>query len=338
MPRDLSKPFTLYWSSLDTFEGCPQSFLWKKGWGAIDVGGGPGRKKPVPVQKSEHHAVMGTAIQAVIERFYNDGLWKILTPMELRDRLLEMGKEEFRLECARRFIDWRLCEPREEQEKLVLDGILGYMKTMKAHKLLGPYAKCEVDMVGYVNKYTPIGGRADLTIRRDTEPRKGVTILDGKNGKRYKDGKGGWMTYTDPDQLRWYALCFYLVYRQQPDHLGFIYYRYPYGAPCINPDGVATGETEEGVVWVPFTQEDLKGLAQRAVDARKKMDKEKFEATPNPKTCRFCDYETVCPQRTEQKDQNRRGPKSSKMPSEMVNATGFTILNFGGDPNPTSGE
>lgn len=325
------KSFTLYWSSLDRFENCGQNFLWSRGWGTIDVGGGPGQKKPKPIQKSEHHAVMGTAIQAVIEKFYNEGLWKILAPMELRDRLLEMGKEEFRLECSRRFIDWRLCEPREEQEKLVLDGILGYMKTMKAHKLLGPYARCEVDMVGYVNKYTPIGGRADLTIRRDTEPRLGVTILDGKNGKRYKDGKGGWMTYTNPDQLRWYALCFYLMYRKLPDYLGFLYYRFPYGAPVIDPDGVDTGKTEEGVEWVTFTLEDLKGLAQRAVDARKAMDKEKFQATPSSKTCRFCDYETVCPDRGTQKEQNRRGPNKNSTPDEMLNSNGFISLNFGGD-------
>lgn len=318
--------FTCYWSSLDLYEGCPQGFLWNKGWGLIDVGGGPGKKKPKPLQKSEHHAVMGTVIQAVIERFYNDELWRSVPPLELMDRLMDMADEAFKLELARRFIDWRLADTREEMEQVIKDGIRGYMKTMKAHRLLGPYAQAEVDLVGYVDAKTPIGGRADLIIRREAEPNLGVTILDGKNGKRYKDGKGGWMTFTDPDQLRWYALCFWLVHKKFPDRLGFVYYRYPYGQTVINPQGFPTDKTEEGVVWVPFTQDDIDGLAQRAVDARKGMDTEMFPAKPDPKQCRFCDYESVCPERQAQKEGNRRTPSALRNPtaSEMVQRSGDT--------------
>ena len=296
--------FTLYWSSLDMYEKCPQSFLWNKGWGVIDVGGGPGQKKPKPYKKSEHHAVMGTVIQAVVERFYNDELWNVLQPMMLRDRLLELADEYLRLELAKRFVDWRLAGmTREEMAKTVRDGILGYMRTMKAHRLLGPYAKAELDMVAYVNKWTPIGGRADLVVRRDDT---GTTIVDGKNGRRYKDGK----IQVDPDQLRWYALCFWLSYHQMPDRLGFVYYRYPSGDPILDADGKDTGAKEPGVEWIPYTRDDLKGLAQRAVDARKAMNKERFQATPDWRACRYCDYESVCPERQSQKANNRRSPKS----------------------------
>ena len=68
--------FTLYWSSLERYEQCPQKFLWYRGWGVIDVGGGPGNKKPKPKRSSEHHAVMGKVIQAVIEDLYNEEWWK----------------------------------------------------------------------------------------------------------------------------------------------------------------------------------------------------------------------------------------------------------------------
>ena len=320
------RAFTLYWSSLDTFEGCPQRFLWGRGWGAIDVGGGPGRPKPKPVQKSEHHAVLGTVIQAVVERFYSDALWASLGPEVLRERLLQLADEHFKLEIARRFIDWRLSPTRQEMEQTIRDGVLGYMKTLKAHRLLGSYAKAEVDLVGYVNNYTPIGGRADVVIKRDQDPNKGTMIIDGKNGKRYKDGHGGLKTYTDPDQLRWYALCFYLAYHHLPDRLGFCYYRYPYGSPALDANGRPTGKTEEGIEWVTFTQEDLKGLAQRAVDARKGMDFEKFPAKPDPQGCRFCDYDTVCPERVGQKDQNRRSPGKQQRFEDVANLKGFTLL------------
>jgi len=331
MPID----FTLYWSNLVRYEDCPQCFLWNRGWGAIDLGGGPGRKKPKPEEKSRHHAVMGIVIQAVIERFYNDELWRLLTPVQLRQRLSEMAKSELKLELARGYIDWRVSPTREELEELIHKGIMGYMKTLKHHRFLGPYAKAEVDLVGYANKYTPIGGRADVIIRRkDT----GITILDGKNSKRYKSRVASepWMTYTDPDQLRWYALCFYLAYRAFPDRLGFTYFRYPYGQPMVDLQGdpilddAGVQKVEEGVVWVTFTKEDLKGLRQRAIDARKGMDKERFEANPSPQNCKFCDYISVCPERQAQIASNRRRKKGDV----LAGTTGFQLMDFEGGPKP----
>ncbi len=308
------KPFTLYWSSLALYEDCPQKFLWSKGWGIIDVGGGPGRKKPLPIKKSEHHAILGIAIQWAIERFYNDELWRTLDPETLKKRLLELADEIFRIELSKKYVDWRevgdRMDGREGLERLIRDAIMGYMRTMKHHRLLGPYAKAEVEYLAYVNKYTPIGGRADMVIRREDT---GVTILDGKNSKRYKDPKTGkyTLTYTDPDQLRWYALLFYLTYKKMPDRLGFIYYRYPYGTPIVSENVMEGDGIEEGVDWVQFTMDDLKGLAKRAVDAMKGMDREKFAPKPSPQNCKFCDYESVCPERMAQKESNRRGPRNS---------------------------
>ncbi len=323
----MAKPFTLYWSSLALFEGCPQQFLWSKGWGTIDLGRGPGRGKQRPVKKSEHHAVLGTVIQYVIERFYNDELWRTLPPQQLRDTLLDIAEQSLKLEIARRFVDWRLAPPMEELRQIIRDGVMGYMRTLKAHMLLGPYARAEVEMLGYVDQDTPIGGRADMIIRRDDT---GVTILDGKNSKRYKDGKNGYATYTDPDQLRWYALLYYMDKQVLPDRLAFVYFRYPAGMPILDEEGQPTGETETGVTWVPCTLEDVKGLAQRAVKARQAMEKELFEATPHWKQCKFCDFETICQQRQDQKESNRRpskDPLKGKLDPKLFESDLFT---FGG--------
>ena len=323
------KSFTLYWSSLTTYEDCPQRFLWSRGWGAIDCGGGPGRRKPIAEKRSAHHAVMGIAIQEAIELFYNEELWKTLAPPILRAKLLDLARKAFDRELTRSYVDWRVAPPRDELWQLVRNGVLGYMRTLKAHMLLGPYAKAEVDLVAYIDKWNPVGGRADVILRRESEPYIGVSILDGKNSKRYKDGKGGLMTFTDPDQLRWYAMLYYLCYRKMPDRVGFTYFRYPYGDPVLDVEGKETGELEPGVEWVEFTMEDLKGLAQRAVDARKGMNKEKFEATPTPKTCKFCDWEKECPERKAQKAANRRTrkPKSDSL-AEIHTEAG--MLTFGG--------
>jgi predicted RecB family nuclease len=176
---------------------------------------------------------------------------------------------------------------------------------MKAHKFIGPYAKAEVGLVGWIDQYTQVGGRADLIIRRDDS---GLTILDGKNTKR-KD--------PDPDQLRWYALLFKLSYKQVPERIGFVWYRFPY-----NED---TGES--GVEWVPFTDEDLEGIAQRVVQARLSMRKGKFDPTPTPTNCKYCDFETVCEARKTQREFNaaRRRPKEEK-PKEAAGPDGFGDL------------
>jgi hypothetical protein len=116
--------------------------------------------------------------------------------------------------------------------------------------------------LAYIDKWNPIGGKLDFLIRRDDEPLKGITILDGKNAA--SRGK-----YTDPDQLRFYALTFYLQSGVMPDRLGFVYFRFPYGyIPPESewekgPDGTPIKpEPETGIEWIPFTRDDLTGIAQ----------------------------------------------------------------------------
>ena len=253
---------------------------------------------------------MGVAIQWAIERFYNDELWRSLDPETLKRRLLQLSDDMFRLELDKRFISWNEVGTREDLQNMIHEAVMGYMKTLKQHRLLGPYAKAEVELLGYINKYTPVGGRADVIVRREDT---GITILDGKNSKRYQDPKTKkyTLTHTSPDQLRWYALCFYLTYRALPDRLGFVYYRYPYGKPILDEKGNDTDEIEQGVDWVDFTKDDLKGLAARAVDVVKGLDKEHFDPKPTPTNCKYCDYEPICPERQAQKAANRRTPKKA---------------------------
>ena len=340
MPRD----FTLYWSSLARFEKCPQQFLWSRGWGAIDVGGGPGRKKPVPLQDSRHHAVMGIVIAAVIEDFYNEELWKHSNG--LKQRLLRLTEEKFKFEVARNYIDWRLAGPKDDLLAICTSGVINFVfRTLKTHKFLGPYARSEVDLVAYLDKWNPVGGRADIIFRRDDT---GITILDGKNSKEHWDRRNKRPKfYTDPDQLRWYALCFFQAYGKMPARLGFAYFRYPqgytweaeierlreeqkqYAWKSVVIDFYEQRGAAEGVTWVEYTKDDLKGLAVRAVEARKGMNKERFIPTPEPSNCRFCDYETVCDARQAQKESNRLRKKQSDPVLDAAAGQGF--VRFGMD-------
>jgi hypothetical protein len=300
----MARRFTLYWTNFLRYEECPQKFLWYAGWGTIDVGGGPGRKKPIPEQRSEHHILMGVVVGGVLEDLYNREHWK-LPGDELKKLLRTRTQQAFDLEWAKRTIIPYKSPSRAELLKTCHEGVQGYLPTMVHNRLLGPYAKSEVNFKAYVNPLTSIGGRCDFMFRRDDT---GITILDGKNSKRYYNKKKDtYFFYTDPDQLRWYALCFYLKHGRMPDRLGFVYFRYPWGT-------VLDGETEpySGVTWVEFTKEDLVGLATRAAEVREKMEREEFHALPTPPKCKFCDYQSVCPERQEQIERNRRGRKPKK--------------------------
>jgi hypothetical protein len=307
------REFTLYWSRLKSYEHCPQETLWNWGWGDIDVGGGPGKKKPKPYRQSRHHAVMGIVIQAVIERFYNDELWR--EPDGLAERLEKMTEKEWKYQAQkdRNWVDYRQSGPKRDLLKICKHGVLGFMKTLKEHQFLGAsYARAEVDLIGFIpdpdtGKLIPIGGIADTIVQREDT---GITILDGKNAK--SRGK-----YLQSDQLRWYALCFYLVFRKMPDRLAFVYYRYPTGTPMMDKDDPILDENgkqrlDPGAEFVPFTKDDLVGLARRAVLVRRGMEAEEFEPTPKPPYCKWCDYETVCPARQAQKAANRAKRKTKK--------------------------
>lgn len=298
----MKKP--LYWSTLKMYEECPQRRLWVKGYEGIDLGAGEGRPKPGKQKKSEHHAVMGIVIADVMEHLYNDEMWR--RPDTLRADLERLVEKNLDRLLAKKFIDWdRPWTPtREEMFQVCLDGTINYLDTMKANKILGPYARAEVDLQTQIDKYNPIGGRADLIVRRKDS---GITIYDGKNSKSVG-------VYTDPDQLRWYALCFLLAYNTFPDRLAFIYFRYPYGNP---PEGKDPDEWT-GIVEVPFTKDDLKGLAHRVRKANKDMWKGKWEANPSAKNCKFCEYEHVCPERQDQK-----ASRSRKKPPMNEGMIGF---------------
>jgi hypothetical protein len=104
-----------------------------------------------------------------------------------------------------------------------------------------------------------------------------------------------------------------------PDKLGFIYFRYPYGAKLED------GTVSQGVEWVAFHKDDIKGLALRVVDAYKKMSKEKFAPDPSPANCQFCAYESVCEARQNQKRQNARPARVDPMLSSDSDFTEFSL-------------
>jgi hypothetical protein len=324
----------LYWSHIEAFEECPQKFLWKYGYGVIDLGRGPGKGKLITEKRSEHHAVMGHVLAHGIERLYNDELWR--QPASLVRVLTESVEKEFAVRIAKAYIKydedwtphgrqkWDESPPKEILLQTCRDGIINYLRTMKRNRLLGQYAQSEVDISGFVDKYTKVAGRPDLVIKREDT---GVGIYDGKNSSN--PGR-----YTNPDQLRWYALCFWVAYGTIPNRLAFAYFRYPEGTPPkeVAPKTPFSGKPEDwtGLVDVTVSKEDLRLLAHRAVSTRGAMRKEQFDPTPSKKACEFCDFQKDCSAYSNWKETNSRKPREPKSELESQIDESVGLVRFGG--------
>lgn len=291
------KNYALSWSAIKQIEACPQQFLWSRGWPGIDLGNGMGKAKTKPKESSEHSQFMGDVIQGVLEVFYNESLWK--DPSTLTSKLDALIDTMYDKYLSRHKIDWAESPSQFEMLTVIRDGVFGFLQTFKAHKLVGPYAKSEVGLYPMLRDI-PLGGRLDFVL---VLPDKSILILDGKNGKRYKDKKTGELTKTfdDPDQLRWYALLYYLVYGVYPTKLGFIRFRFPYGWrppesewPLDVFGRPTPPEPETGIEWVSFTEADMVRLIQKAEITYAKLMARQFDPTPSSETCKRCDFESVC--------------------------------------------
>lgn len=302
-----SKTRKLYWTTIELYLACPQKYLWSRGHKDIDVGGGPGKKKPLKVLRSEHDKLMGHVLSKCIEHLYNDELWK--EPTTTLKKLMGLVEREFKLALSDHYIDWKESPPKEALLQTCKDGIQGFIKTMKANKLVGFYARSEVDLVAKSKSddLFMLGGRPDIVIQREDN---GVTIIDGKNSKT--PGK-----YTDPNQLRWYAFCYYLVHGVIPDNLYFCYFRYPPGNPHKDHKGDWKGLTK-----VEVTKEDFELLDHMARKTILGIASKSFDPTPKPSVCRFCDYEPEC----EARQSTKRSRRKTTKPPILSGSGGFEIL------------
>lgn len=319
----------LYWSSYNVFK-CPQRFIWKYGFEGIDFGNGPGKPKSPDNIRSEHHAIMGTVIQSVVEDFYNNKLYIPLienpTKEELRNTISVLSKktkDKFSDEIysEKKYINWREAPTASQMEKVCVDGVIGYIKTAVANYLFGEINEAEkhivIDSLGDTG--IKIGAKIDLYIERpnDSKHNPGITIVDGKNSKYM--GK-----YLDKDQLLFYAVCVFLQKGVMPDRLGFVHYRFPYG------NKISHISISKGVDWINFTSDDVVSMMSKIIETGKKLDTykpEDFFSNPSPKMCRFCEWE--CEARKLQREANSKiKSKKNAFVLDNIGSDGFSDISL----------
>ncbi len=271
----------LYWSHFQDYEKCGQMFLWRYGWEGYDLGSGVGNPKSVPQDKSEHHALLGSVIQKVVEDITNGMLWK--HPLGIEDRIRNMIFDTFGLfEEKDKFFLTKDSPSKEELSRDAFFGVKAWLKTARVHGWLKEGVVSEMKIMATLSG-VPIGAKVDFLVP-DGETHM---ILDGKNTLHR-------MKYTDPDQLRFYHLVYSLANGKDPSKLGLVWFRFPYDAES----------GEQGVDWVPCSERDIEGLKDRIKKTFLSMVKGEFDAKPVPKVCSKCAFESVCEPRQAQRRKN----------------------------------
>lgn len=300
----------LSYSGYKQFRSCPKQYYLQRV-----------RKEKPPEEDSRHNAIIGTVVQHVFEDFYNEELWR--KGAKTSDELLARAELYLWKYVEEEYIDWDSFSCRYEGPSEVLEEIRvmvpKVLAGIKREKFLGPYAKSEIDIKVRFGQEDFLVGYIDFIIRT---PENELLLLDGKASK-HRD------KYIDETQIHFYALMFYLRYKQLPDRMGFFYYHF-------------ADDPELAMDWIDVDKATIRDLRRDIEDAIYEIGQGKkkpalFQANPVAKHCQYCRWQTVCSERMSQKaaNRNKRASKQPKIEADFGdNGTafiGFDALKGGED-------
>jgi CRISPR/Cas system-associated exonuclease Cas4 (RecB family) len=146
--------------------------------------------------------------------------------------------------------------------------------------------KAEVEIKLKTKEEVNITGRLDFI---HTNPISNeVLIFDGKGTDKIKKN-------IDENQLLYYMLLYWFLYKEIPQQTGFFYYRFNLFAPMV-----------VGVSQIN------KFRAQLSLDIKALLKESEFKATPSYTVCKYCGYKATCKEKEDRE-------KISKKPSKITN-------------------
>jgi CRISPR/Cas system-associated exonuclease Cas4 (RecB family) len=287
---DATMTRTLYlsYSAYKQYHNCPREYYFSR------------VQKLVPdVKDSKHNAIMGTVIQAAFEKYYNERLWEGLPLDVVAEELQDFARLRFFQFLEEEYVNWRSPTCRtsaaeiQGEMSVAIPHVLRYLHEAGLH---GPMTASEVDFKTPLTDNLSLVGYVDFIIRQDDGK---VLILDGKATKD--------KSRVDPDQLRYYALMFFLRYHVLPDALGFLYYRFCDPEARDRPDQ-PDPRNQGPIEWVPVDLSELMALRQSLLETADKIrDLDRTgvpPVNPTPKICNYCQWEHLCPERRAQREAN----------------------------------
>lgn len=253
------------------------------------------KKQEPPEKDSMHNAIIGSVVQRVYEDFYNNELWR--RGSDTSDALMERTEKYYYEYLENNYVDFN--DPRcrfatsTEPLKECYEIVPKVLEGIKRERFLGPYAKSEEKLSVRYGASDFLIGYVDFIIRRQDGT---ILLLDGKSSKHREK-------YVDVRQLYFYALMFYLQYKDFPTKMGFFYYRF-------------ADDPELAMDWVPIERAKIKELKLEIEEVINDIRKRRFKANPKYSHCQWCSYEQICNERQKQKRANKiKRQSNSKKPS-----------------------
>jgi CRISPR/Cas system-associated exonuclease Cas4 (RecB family) len=254
------------------FTECPKRFSWKY----VE------RKHPT-VRENDYHKLYGNLMGKFFELYSN--VWRLKTPYLFPEVIKERMERIYLGQLISADVRWEGMPLTQEQ--LLQQAIADAVKVMEEQTLnYFLNTKSEITIDVRVATGDLITGRPDF-VHLNVD--KSVVLFDGKGTS--KKGRN-----VSEDQLLFYALLFYLHYKQMPWELGFFYYR-------LNE-------------FVPVTVNTivLDEFRARLSLAVKAMTKGPFPANPKSTICKYCPYENSCAECT--------AAKAARVKESTINVPG----------------
>lgn len=267
-------------------------------------------------------SLYGSIVGLIMEAFYRDRLWKAEKPQQaLQDLVTPLTEKTIKRETTPwkdrpgGVLLWKgskegqnpkaLYANREDLEADIRDTIPRALRSIRHHKLLGPRTDAEFKL-DYVKDGDIIAGRADFVIKR-VAPLSDLIIIDGK-GSRHR------AKYVDPEQLRWYAMLYWLHTKQLPDKLAFLFWKFE---PLQSMDWIDVSEYEVEELYEKiqgYFRDIEKKTKLLVVNAAPAGARNVFTPSPNEDNCRFCPYATpeLCPKGAQVQQEIAERAKRSK--------------------------
>lgn len=257
----------------------------------------------VPLEKPVNrvHMLYGDAVGKIFEQFYKQKVYLSNSTPRLM-AMVEPTLQRIITNETRKggVFDWAekglkpgtrsLDEVRREVEDTIPRGLT----SLRLGGLASNDPWTEVDLTTEQEGHL-LAGRADFMMRRAAQ--KDLVIVDGK-GSRYRG------SYTDPRQLRFYAMLHWLRSGTIVDGLGFLYWRFE---PGKNIDWTSVTRQElEDLRSATLTNIEAIELAVKAVEAKSATFYEAFAASTGGH-CKLCKYASQCPEGTSLLQQNVKG-------------------------------
>ncbi len=225
------------------------------------------KRQESPVTKNDFFTLYGKLVEKFFQYFCNN--WRFtmpyMPPEEIKFKLNKIYEEILKISDIQwdgKFVN----ETKESLFEKACNDVCAIMDSHNQNYFLNTKSEVTIEIS------TKVG--VDITGRLDFIHNDAVTqapmVFDGKGST--KIGKN-----VDVNQLYFYALLHLLHFKKLPEHLGFFYYRFNTYVPVeLNIDIIN------------------KFRAQLSLDIKQILEEKEYKATPTPKACKFCDYQSIC--------------------------------------------